>query len=647
MTFQRAVAALVAAFLSLSPPVAVADVPEALARALDAAQAQDWPRAAAEARASGPLAFDIIEWQRLRAGAGRFADYADFTTRRAAWPGMPLLHEKGEATLEGVPPAQVISYFATMAPQTGTGALALVAAHLAQGNSAKAASVAEAAWRSLDLNPQEQADFLARYPELVAPHHGGRMQMLLEAGKLDQARAMLDLVSPGTRAVAAARIALQAREAGVDDLVAAVPERMSGSYGLALDRAWWRWRNDLEVPAADLMLEFSTDADKLGDPALWADLRSRLTRFFLRAGDARLAYKLAARHRLPQGGGDWAELEWLAGYAALKLGDAPTALTHFETVEAGVSSPISQSRADYWRGRALEALGRTGDAQRAYAEGARHQTAYYGLLCAERAGVPLDARFAAAPPLPDWRGESFTGSPVFQAALLLHQAGDTALAERFILHLEESLPTAQIAPLAKLAEEWGNPHLMLSLGKRAAYAGQVLVRAYHPVPELHPEKLEVREELALSIARRESEFDPVVVSYVGARGMMQLMPGTAKMMAEREGVPYELSRLTSDPSYNVQLGAAYLAVLEEEFGASPVLVASGYNAGPGRPRRWIEERGDPRNPSVDVVDWVEMIPFDETRTYVMRVAESLPIYRARLGRPDAGVLRFTDELRGR
>ncbi|SOB94747.1 lytic transglycosylase domain-containing protein [Rhodobacter maris] len=647
MIRHQAVAALWAAILAFLPPMARADDPVALARALAAADRANWTGAITEARASGPLAFDIIAWERLRAGEGSFADYADFSARRADWPGMDLLRRKGEATLGGVPPAAVISYFRGAAPQTGTGALALVAAFQAQGAPAQAAQVAEAAWRNLTLTPEEQAVFLSDHADLVAPHHGGRMQTMLDAGALDQARAMLPLVTPGTRAVAEARIALQARSAGVDALVAAVPEYMLGSSGLARDRAWWRWRNDLEPAAAELMLDFSTSAEALGDAEAWGDLRQRLVRFFLRAGDPRLAYKLAARHRLDPGGADWIELEWLAGYAALKLGDAPTALEHFETFNAHVTSPISKSRAAYWRGRALEGLGRGGEAKSAYAEGAKFQTAYYGLLCAEEIDAPYDAAFAAPPPLPDWKGQNFTAEPVFQAAALLQAAGETALAERFILHLEESLPASEIAPLAKLAEDWGNPHLTLSLGKRATAAGTVLMRAYYPLPVLNPEGFEVPEELALSIARRESEFDPAVVSHVGARGMMQLMPGTAKMMAAREGVAYDLARLTTDSSYNVRLGTAYLAQLEEEFGTSPVLIAAGYNAGPGRPRRWIAERGDPRQASVDVVDWVEMIPFDETRNYVMRVAESLPVYRARLGRPDAGPVRFTAELRGR
>jgi soluble lytic murein transglycosylase len=457
---------------------------------------------------------------------------------------------------------------------------------------------------------------------------------------------MLPLVSPGTKAVAAARIALQARTEGVDKLLQAVPERLAGSAGLARDRAVWRWRNSLEDGAAEIVLAFSKDAESLGDPKLWAEVRGQLARFFLRQGDPRLAYKIAARHRLPSDDADWGDLEWLAGFAALKLGDAPTALEHFEALEAGVSTPISKSRAAYWRGRALEVIGRVAEADQAWVEGAQWQTAYYGLLCAERIGAPLDPAFATPPALPDWKAAPFVSDPVFQAAQLLQTAGARDLAERFLLHLEERLPPEQIAPLARLAEEWHNAHLMLLLAKRAANEGVVLTRAYYPLPELNPAGLVVPEELALSIARRESEFDPAVISPVGARGMMQLMPETAKMMAKKLGEPYELRRLTSDPSYNVRLGSEYLAKLQEEFGTSPVLVAAGYNAGPGRPRRWISERGDPRQPAVDVVEWVEMIPFTETRTYVMRVAESLPVYRARLGRPDAGAVRFTDELRG-
>ncbi|WP_406721360.1 lytic transglycosylase domain-containing protein [Thioclava litoralis] len=616
---------------------------QALAQALALADQQDWPGAEEAARSAGAVAFDIIEWERLRAGEGSFRDYADFSARRHNWPGLPLLRRKGEDKLDAASPEQVIAYFAKDKPLTGKGALALIAAYQAKGQSHAAATEADRAWRHLDLSPEEQQAFQDRYGVLISPANGGRMQSMLDRGDLAQARRMLDLVTPGTRAVAAARIALQGRKAGVDALVEAVPEYMRGSYGLARDRAVWRWRESYEDGAADLILDWSGSAKKLGDPALWADVRRRMARWDMRRGDYRRAYREAANHHLPPGGSDYAELEWLAGYAALKLGDAPTALRHFEALSVNVGSPISQSRADYWRGRALEAMGRKEAADQAYQAGARYQTAYYGLLSAEKVGKALDASLIQPEALPDWRAGGYTDSSVFQAALLLHAAGDAALAERFVLHYEESLPDSRIAGLVDLALEWRDPHLALQLSKRAALNGEILVAGYFPFPELKTHDLAVPEELALSIARRESEFDHTVISYVGARGLMQLMPGTAKMMAARLGVEYTPAALTTDPTYNIRLGSEYLKQLRDEFGNSPLLVAAGYNAGPGRSRQWIKDMGDPRAPGADVVDWVEMIPFDETRNYVMRVAESLPIYRARLGEP---AVPFSEELRG-
>jgi soluble lytic murein transglycosylase len=165
------------------------------------------------------------------------------------------------------------------------------------------------------------------------------------------------------------------------------------------------------------------------------------------------------------------------------------------------------------------------------------------------------------------------------------------------------------------------------------------------VPSFVPgEGLAVSRALALAISRRESEFDPAARSAADARGLMQVLPSTAKLVAPRVGLSYDAAKL-NDPAYNVRIGTGYLAQLVEQFGPSVALIASGYNAGPGRPKRWMGLFGDPRDPSVDVVDWVEMIPFTETRTYVMRVTESLVIYRAIL-RGSVGPVDVTGELRG-
>jgi soluble lytic murein transglycosylase len=252
------------------------------------------------------------------------------------------------------------------------------------------------------------------------------------------------------------------------------------------------------------------------------------------------------------------------------------------------------------------------------------------LLAAERAGVPFDPDLRTPPKLPPWREAPFMQSSVLQAGLMLISANEPDLSERFLTHLVESLDDTQAAQLGQMAVDMDRPHLAVMIAKRAARTAQLLYGAYYPMHPVGEMDLPMAPEMTLAIARRESEFDPVVVSHAGARGLMQLMPGTAKAMAAEAGVDYDLDLLTADAAYNARLGTQYLAKMIGEFGPNYMLVAAAYNAGPSRPKRWIVDFGDPRAPQVDAVDWIEHIPFDETRNYIMRVTESLPVYRARL-----------------
>ena len=314
--------------------------------------------------------------------------------------------------------------------------------------------------------------------------------------------------------------------------------------------------------------------------------------------------------------------------------------------DAAVASPISKGRAGYWLGRALEAAGDEAGAAAAYRDGARWQTSFYGQLAAERAGLPGDPLLAGREAFPPWAGSSAAGGSVYAAGRLLARIGERDLAERFLTHLAESLPRAEIGSLIDVAlDEMDDPHIALLIAKRAAQAGHELHRGYFPVTELAALASPVAPELALAIARRESEFDPSVVSRAGAAGLMQVMPGTAREVAGRLGLPYRQAALTTDPDYNARLGTAYLGQLEREFGPSPILVPSAYNAGPSRARAWRRTLGDPADPDVDVVDWIEDVPFSETRNYIMRVAESLLPYRARLTNAPVE-MRLSEWLRG-
>ncbi|MCI2399747.1 lytic transglycosylase domain-containing protein [Aliiroseovarius subalbicans] len=612
---------------TLALPVTAQD--GGLAVALNKMRADDWD--GARAAAQGDLARDVIEWNRLREGLGSFAEARAFLTRRPDWPGLKYLRKRSEVAIgAGADPAQVLAFFSDQPPQTGNGALRYAQALAATGNGQEAKEQIILAWISLSIDREEEAAILAAYGDTLRPFHWQRLDKLLWNGSRHEAPRMFDRVSTDHRALAEARYALRRKRDGVNALIDAVPAALKDDPGLAYERFLWRASKGRNQDAADLALERSTSAASLGEPEKWASWRRVLARWSMRDGQARQAYRLAANHHL-SGGSNQNDLEWLAGFIALrKLDDPTTALEHFQTFRRGVDTPISLGRAGYWEGRAQDALGNTEAAQAAYAFGAEFQTSFYGQLAAEKAGITMDATLTGAETFADYRQAAFWGDDVMDAARMLLAAGELYLAERFTVHLTESLGRTEIGQLTDWAEAADAPHLQVMIAKRAVKQGHVLPRPYFPTPDIGRGNRTVPRALELAIARRESEFDPEVVSGVGARGLMQLMPGTASDMAARLDMEYSRPRLTSDPAYNTRLGSEYLALLIEQFGGNPVLISAGYNAGPSRSRRWSEQFGNVRAGSTDIVDWIEHIPFRETRNYVMRVTESLAVYRARL-----------------
>lgn len=620
----------------------------ALIGALQAADAADWDRVAEIAAHTDPLSRDIIDWRRLRSGPPDWDLARAFLARRPDWPDGAIIRRRAEAAIpEDARPAEVRDFFATAPPVTAAGALALATALAASGQGTAAQGEVRRAWRSMPMTEEQEAAFLARFGAAVASDHAARLEAALWRGDRAGAGRLLDRVPDGLRRLAEARIALQARTEGVNALIARVPSNLAGDAGLAHDRFHWRMTSQLYDSAIELLLERSTSRAALGRPEGWAARRAWLARRMLAAGDAALAYRIASSHHLEEGAA-FADLEWLSGFIALRRLNRPeVALGHFRALRERTASPISLSRAGYWEGRALEAMGRTDQAAAAYAFAARHQTAFYGQLAAERAGLPMDPALIDDRRQPDWRSAPFAGTDLFRAANALYRAGAWHDARRMFLHIGAALSGRELGQMADfLLDTLNEPNFAVLLAKDAVTRGEIPMRAYFPVTDLAAMELPVRRDLALAIARRESEFDPRIVSPANAQGLMQVLPGTAEMVARRLGLPFDARRLLTDPAYNAVLGANYLAELIAEFGPSVALVAAGYNAGPGRPRNWIGEIGDPRRPEVDVVDWIESIPFTETRNYVMRVMEALVVYRARL----AGTTqpwRIEADLRGR
>lgn len=641
--------ALLLALSALSATAQAPPRPErtaaALRSAMEAVRAEDWEGAYRAIAPLGELGRTMIDWHRLRAGEGEFSEFAEFLLHNPGWPGLALLRKSGEQAIgEDVPPGQVISYFAKRAPQTGTGSLALAAALRAIGKGGQARNEILRAWHEFSLTEEEEALFRARYAALIRPHAAARQDMLIWRNLFSEAERLDDWVGPGKRALAKARIALLKNRNGVDALLRAIPPELRDDPGLAYARVKWRLARGMKDRAVKLMLARSTSAEALGDPQRWAGLRRSLARELMRMGRPRQAYEMASRHFLSKGR-DYADLEWLAGFIALTdLKKPKLALDHFRRFRAAVSTPISLGRAGYWEGRAHEALGHEEEARLAYAFAAEFQTSFYGMLAAEKAGLPPDPALTGRERYPDWTEFDFSASPVFQVAILYQYAGESRLFARFARKFAESLSPPELGALAQLALEMDEPYAAVSLAKYAAVRGLVLPRPYFPLAKAFDGNLPVARELALAIARRESEFDPRAVSPAGAMGLMQLMPATARAMAKELGLGFDAGRLLEDPAYNIRLGSAYLARLIEEFGAYYPIVAAAYNAGPNRARQWLKELGDPRR-SRDAVDWIEHIPFTETRNYVMRVMEGLIVYRARLS--GQATAQLSEELRGR
>lgn len=622
-------AAALAFWASVVPAGASSQQARALGSAMDAVRASDWDKAVSEGRRAGATGLDIVEWHRLRAGRGDFDEVVDFLRRNPDWPGLDLLRRRSEGKVPyGRRAQEVVAFFAGNPPQTGAGSIALASAYEALGRKGEAEAQVVLAWRTQSMSTGDEASLLQRYGSLLRAHHEARLDMLLWTNETAAAERMLPRVSEGWQRLARARMALRAEAPGVDGLIAAIPAALANDPGLAFERYRWRVRKGRNADAIELAL--SRDPEALGRPEVWAEFRGALIRWALREGRAREAYRVASRHGLSEGS-DYAELEWLAGHIALtRLADPTTALRHFQRFRVAVSSPISMGRAGYWEGRAHEALGNAEGAAQAYALGAEHQTSFYGLLAAERAGIPMDPSLTGTKVYPDWRKAAFVSSSVFKAAALLHEAGESRLAARFLAHLSESKDETGVGQLVDFALALGEPNIALTIAKRAAEGGIVVPKGYYPVVDLGVTDPRVPMELALAIARRESEFDPRAISGVGARGLMQVMPGTAQEVTGRLAIEFDNGRLLSDPVYNATIGKAYLAELIGTFGHNYVLVSAAYNAGPSRPIRWMSDNGDPRSGTIDVVEWIEAIPFRETRNYVMRVMESLPVYRARL-----------------
>jgi soluble lytic murein transglycosylase len=586
---------------------------------------------AAVANFNNPLLKRIVDWHMLRVAPKTDADFAStwrMLRENPDWPEPELLRRQAEDRIGAdASPQQVFLYFTAFPPLTSAGHLKrLEAAAAASPNDV--AKFASDSWRNATFRAADEDDFLNKYGRyLTGDDHIARFDRILRDGRPQVARDLLPKLPPDYQPLANARLAMATKAADAPTILKGVSAAKLNEPGIKLERLAWLRRSGNFDEAKALAA-----APPTSQTEAWWNERQQLARDLLAAGHPADAYAVTLQHGQTRGVA-FAEAEFLAGWIALRHLKKPAdGQKHFQTLYDGVSTDISKSRAAYWMGRALEAAGRSKDAMDWFGRAAAFGQTFYGQLAARR--LPGGAvKLPSDPVASDADRQALGGRELVTVARYIGQAGDAERTRPFLLRLARMVSgPGETLLLSHLATELKRPDIALVIARRATENGVTLFEASFPVVDLGSTG-SIERALALAVTRQESAFNSGAVSSSGALGLMQLMPGTARDVAGRIGVPYLQDKLTRDPAYNVTLGSQYLAEMLQRFGGSYELALAAYNAGPNRVARWLDSIGDPRAGKIDMIDWIEMIPFRETRNYVQRIMEGVGVYRDRLNGP--------------
>ncbi|MGU3574792.1 transglycosylase SLT domain-containing protein, partial [Brucellaceae bacterium C25G] len=608
-----------------------ANVSGTLKAALDALDSKNGARTVAMKNnmAKGSLDRQILAWVIATSSADGItsADIAAAAGELQNWPAMGAIRNNSERALakERLPAPQVIAAFGNSRPQTSEGMTTLARAYKASGNLAKARQLLAPWWADARLSQAEEQSILREFSDtLTREDHLARLIRSLYKGRMPSAAA---LAGPAqAQSLYQAYLAVSNNSKDAAQKVNAVDKSWHSHPSYLFIKARYLRRAERFNEAADIMIKAPKDAKTLVDPDAWWIERRVLSRELLDINNPKLAYRVAAAHAA-ESPIMAADAEFHAGWYALRsLNDPKTAAKHFAKIADISSGAISASRAYYWLGRSAEA-GAGGNANNYYQRAAHYGTTFYGQLAAAKLG---QSTLQLPYPRPsDADRANFANRPAVQAIKRLEAAGYGKRAEALYRNLSQEITSVgELAILAVMAEQNNNHYLALRIGKTAASRGLDVGALSHPLGAIpnHANISGSGKALAYAIARQESEFNTSAVSSAGALGLLQLLPGTAKGVATRAGLAFTQARLTNDSAYNATLGAHYLSEQLERFNGSYILTFAGYNAGPNRANQWINQYGDPRGRSIEeVVDWIERIPYHETRSYVHRVMENYEV----------------------
>ena len=591
-----------------------------------------------------PLVRAAVEWAFLRdhpvkAGLERIAA---FMRAHPDWPTAGMRkHAEELAGVDSAKPERVAAYFAEFPPTAIAGEIALAdLLRNDEARSAEAVRMAREIWRDGDLTAPQEKRLLKNFGAVfTAADHIYRADRLMLREQTAAAGRAAALAGKDAQTLFRAEADL-AHDVAWSKVSAKIPAALRDDPALLYERIHSERHAEHIDEAAKLMLSAPRAPEKLASPDDWWTERRLIARKLLDSGDYARAYRICAEHSASSNEARL-EAEFHAGWIALRfLNDANLAAPHFETMALIAHTPHSSARAAYWRGRVAEARGE--DGKPFYARAAAESLTFYGQLA--RAKLGDEAVALSAPPT---AAEGAARHEAVRAAELLFALGETEAAKQLALDAARVLTEPeQMAALSRVIEDNGDARTALLAGKSALRRGMAIDSLAYPingVPDYVALANSAGRPLVMAIARQESAFDSSAHSGAGAFGLMQMIASTARDAARHAGVAYDESRLKTDAAFNAQLGAYHLGQLLGEYGGSHILTFAAYNAGGGNVRDWIKAYGDPRDPHVDPIDWIERIPFTETRNYVQRIVENLHVYRARLG--DSAPNLFKADLR--
>lgn len=637
---------MIAVSLVLGAALLVAQDEAARTRAANI-MAQTQPAAAARASATSnaELAAALAQWRALQqTDSLPFDSYAGFLMAHPGWPNETANRRAAERQAGNgyAAPANIAAFFRRYPPLTAAGAVAQAKALQTTGAFGAAQEAARNAWRRGSLTPTDEATILTSFANALRPDdHDARMDALLWQGATSAAARQIALTSPGRRALFEARLAFRTNAEAASTLAAASDAAGASDAGYIADKATWLRNNGASASARSWLAR--TRASGMARPGNVEEFYEVLltnARAASSDNQHQLAYDIARQvddaypagtdvSKKPYGErDDYTSLVWLAGQTALKQLRRPAdAMTMFDRYGRGSQSPQTRAKGFYWAGRAAEAAGRTTDATAFFNRAAGYRDQFYGQLSLEHLRRPLSApRDVTAPAIDSATRQAFFGRETVRAAQFLGSIGQYQDQTAFVRTIAANIESDAEHFLAEeLSRSIRRPDLAVIVGRKAMQNDQTEYSAIAFPTVSVPPGYENQWTMIHAIARQESQFDRAAISSAGARGLMQLMPGTAREQAGKMGLPYDAGRLLTDTSYNTQLGSSYFQRIFGIYGSYPLAIAA-YNAGPGNVNKWLRANGDPRTGAIDMVEWIEAIPYTETRNYVQRVLENAVVY---------------------